>query len=246
MARAAGWAARLEARVHGARGDLPGDVTGAGSAAWMADRGGRRGRAQADRPGSRAARRPGRERGRRLNYARRQEYGVCRVPARRRRGASSRRCLRCLRCLRWLAGAREPRRSPGYCSSLRWASVSTLATGSRLRVVAAWVRARRTTCSVRLRRWRRRGGGCGIRCGGRVGETLTRWRSPRLGFRSRSRRRPERTTVAISLGCASRRRGCHDAGRDGHAAASLASCASSALGASSASSMTFWWSRSSA
>jgi Nuclease-related domain len=56
--------------------------------------------------------------------------------------------------------------------------------------------------------------------------------------------RPGRTTGAISLGCASRRRGCHGAGEGGHAAAPLASCAWSVRGASSASSVTFWWSRS--
>jgi hypothetical protein len=65
-------------------------------------------------------------------------------------------------------------------------------------------------------------------------------------LRSRSRQKPERTTVAISLGCASRRRGCHDAGEDGHATAPLASCASFVRGASSASSTTFWWFRSTA
>ena len=44
----------------------------------------------------------------------------------------------------------------------------------------------------------------------------------------------------------SRRRGCHGAGEDGHATVPLASCASSVRGASSASSTTFWWSRSTA
>ena len=47
-------------------------------------------------------------------------------------------------------------------------------------------------CGVRLRRWRRRAGGCAIRCGGRVGETLTRWRSHRRGLWSRSRRNAPR------------------------------------------------------
>ena len=50
--------------------------------------------------------------------------------------------------------------------------------------------------------------------------------------------------VVISLGCASRRRGCRGAGEDGHATAPSASCASSVRGASSVSRMTFWWSRS--
>jgi hypothetical protein len=65
---------RLEARLHGARGDPPGDVAAAGQAARVAHSGGGRGRARADRPGSRASRRPGRKRGRGLNYARRQQY----------------------------------------------------------------------------------------------------------------------------------------------------------------------------
>jgi len=70
------------------------------------------------------------------------------------------------------------------------------------------------------------------------------WRSHRPGSRSRSRPRPGRTTGAISLGCASRWPGSHGAGEDGHATAPSASCASSVRAASSASSMTFWWSRS--
>ena len=77
----------------------------------------------------------------------------------RRRGAARAGCR----------GARERRRSPGCCSSPRSGSASTLATGSHSPVVAASVLARRTTCSVRLRRCGRRAGGCGIRCRGRVG-----------------------------------------------------------------------------
>jgi len=66
------------------------------------------------------------------------------------------------------------------------------------------------------------------------------------GMPSRSRRRPEPTTGAISLGWASRRRGCHGAGKDGRATAPSASCASSVRGASSASRMRFRWCRSTA
>jgi hypothetical protein len=83
----------------------------------------------------------------------------------------------------------------------------TLVTGSLSPVVAAWVPARRNTCSVRSCRRRRRAGSCGIRCRRRAGETSTRWRSPRRESPSRSRRRPGRTTCAISLACASRRPG---------------------------------------
>ena len=50
----------------------------------------------------------------------------------------------------------------------------------------------------------------------------------------------------LARGCASRRRGCRAAGDGGHAAAPLASCASSVRGASSGSSTRFWWSRSTA
>ena len=71
---------------------------------------------------------------------------------------------------------------------------------------------------MRSRRWRRRAGGCGIRCGGRAGETLTRWRSPPPASRSRSKRRPKVTTGATSLGSASRRSGWPAAGEGGHAA----------------------------
>ena len=60
----------------------------------------------------------------------------------------------------------------------------------------------------------------------------------RPGSRSRSRPRPERTTRAISLACASRRRGCRGAGEGGHATARSASCASFVPGASSESSRT--------
>jgi hypothetical protein len=106
----------------------------------------------------------------------------------------------------------------------------------------ASVLARRTTCGVRLRRWRRRAGGCGIRCRGGVGETLTRWRSRRPELQLRLRRRPERTTLVILLGRARRRRGCHGAVEDGHATALVASGVSSVRVASSASSTTLWWS----
>ena len=152
----------------------------------------------------------------------------------RRRGAA---CAGC-------RGRRGGAARRAACSSPRSGLGSTLATGSRSPVAAASVLALRMTFSVCLRRCGRRGGGCGIRSGGTVGETSTRWRSRRPGLRSRSRRRPGRTTVAISLGRASRRRGCRCAGERGHAMAPLASCAWSVRGASSASSTTFSWSRS--
>jgi hypothetical protein len=67
----------------------------------------------------------------------------------------------------------------------------------------------------------------------------TQSRSPRPGLQSRSRRRPEPTTGAISLECASRRRGFHGAGEGGPATALSGSCALFAHGASNESSTTF-------
>jgi hypothetical protein len=57
-----------------ARSDPSGDVAAAGEAARMAHRCCRRGRARAERAGSRATSGSASERGRRLNYARRQQY----------------------------------------------------------------------------------------------------------------------------------------------------------------------------
>ena len=74
VARSPRWAARLEAGVHGARSDPPGDVAAVGQAAWMARRGGRRSGTWGERSASRATSGSVSERGRRLNYARRQQY----------------------------------------------------------------------------------------------------------------------------------------------------------------------------
>jgi hypothetical protein len=75
MGRSPRGAAQLEARFHGARGDPPGDAAGAGQAAWMAYRGGRRGRKTwGEYSVSRASSRSAGERGHGLNYARRQQY----------------------------------------------------------------------------------------------------------------------------------------------------------------------------
>ena len=59
---------------------------------------------------------------------------------------------------RWFPRASGRRRSPGCCSLPRSGSASAPVVGSRSLVVAASVLARRTKCSVRSRRWRRRAG----------------------------------------------------------------------------------------
>ena len=59
---------------------------------------------------------------------------------------------------------------------------SPRATGSRSLAGVESALAPRTPSSARLRRCRRRAGGCGIRCRGRVGETSTRWRSRPTGI----------------------------------------------------------------
>ena len=151
MARSPRWAARLEARNHGARGDPPGDVAAAGEAAWMAHRGGRRGGTWVERSASRATSGSASERGRRLNYARRQQYRRLSRAGRAAAGSVA------AALLALVVGGAERRRSPGCCSSSRSGSASTLATGSRSPVVAASVLARRTRCSVRSRRWRAEG-----------------------------------------------------------------------------------------
>jgi hypothetical protein len=89
-----------------------------------------------------------------------------------------------------------------------------------------------------------RADGWQLRRPGGGGETSTPWRLLPLALRSRSRRRPGHTTVAISFGCASRWPGCHDAGEGGLATGRSASCAWSARGASSGSSTASLWSRS--
>ena len=73
---------------------------------------------------------------------------------------------------------------------------------------------------------------------GRVGETLTRWRSRPSGIAIAIETKTGRTTHAISLGCGSRWTGCRGAGEDGHATARLESCVSFVRVASSASRMT--------
>ncbi len=141
---------------------------------------------------------------------------------------------------RW-SRARERRRSAGCCSSPRSGWVSTLGTGFRSLVAVESAPAQRTRCSACSPLSRRRGGGFGTRCRGRVGETSTRWRSRPAGWPSRSRRRPGRTMVAISLGCGSRWPGCRGAGEDGHETVPLQSCALFVCGASSGSSTASLW-----
>ncbi len=72
---------------------------------------------------------------------------------------------------------------------------------------AALVLARRTRSGTRLRGFRGRGGGCGTPYRGAGVGTSTRWRSRRPASPSWSRPRRGRTTIATSVGCASRRRG---------------------------------------
>ena len=158
------------------------------------------------------------------------------VPA--RQPAGSRSSWRSFSPVRVLYGSAPSR------SSWRSDSASIRATGFHWLVEVGSELAPRMRSSARSRRCRRRAGGCAIRCRGRGGETSTRSRSLRRGLPLRSRRRREPTTPAIWLGCASRRRGCRVAGEGGHATAPLASCVSPARRPSSASSMTFSWSRS--
>jgi hypothetical protein len=87
----------------------------------------------------------------------------------------------------------------------------------------------------------RRGGGFGTRCHGKARETSTRWRSRPPASPSRSRLRPGRTTVAISLGCVNRRHVSRGAGEDGRETVPSQSRAMSGCGASSGSSTTSLW-----
>jgi hypothetical protein len=98
-------------------------------------------------------------------------------------------------------------RRPAPFSSSHSGSGSTPGIGCRSPSAAAWELAPRTRSGVCLRRFRRRGGGCGTRCRGEDEGTSTRWRSRRPASGSRSRRKRGHTTIAISRGCANRRRG---------------------------------------
>ena len=206
----------------------------------MAQRGGRRGGAWGERSVRRASSRSVSERGHGLNYARRQQY---RRLSRAGRAAAGSVVAALLALVVWGAGA-GPRAGMLLLLAVGRGLYARhwLALAGRSRVGArSEDDVQRALAPLRSEGWQLRHS---LRWRGR--ETLTRWRSSRGGLRWRSRRRPERTTIARSLGCASRRRGCRGAGEDGHATAPLASCASSVRGASSASSTTCWWFRSTA
>ena len=117
------------------------------------------------------------------------------VPAacpRRQGGAGERRRRRCSRWWSRRAGA-APLAGLLLVTAVRARALrSPLALRSP--VVVASALARRTRCSARSRRSRRRAGGCGTRCRGRAAETSTRWRS-----------RPTGIAVAIETKCAARR-----------------------------------------
>ena len=74
VARPPPWTERLASRRDSARSDPSGDAAAAGEAAWMAHFRGRRGRTRAGAAASRSTRGSASERGRALNYARRQRY----------------------------------------------------------------------------------------------------------------------------------------------------------------------------
>jgi len=138
---------------------------------------------------------------------------------------------------RGIRGRRHSRPRPRV-RALR--SPLALSLAERSRVVLA----RRTTSGAPLRHFWRTGGGCVIRCHGAGAGTSTRWRSRRPVSRLWSRRKRGRTTVVISLGCASRRHGCL-AGVDGGVDAGRCPWSAwFARAASSGLSRTFWWSRS--
>ena len=109
---------------------------------------------------------------------------------------------------------------------------------------AASAPARRMRSGARSRRFRRRGGVCVTRCPGGGVATSTRWRSGRWASRSWSRPRRGRTTIAISLECANRRRGCRGGVGGGVGAAPCRWFAWFAHVASSDLSRTFWCCRS--
>jgi hypothetical protein len=113
----------------------------------------------------------------------------------------------------WLSLARRSRVGARSEDAVQRALAALQAEGWRLRHSLAW-----------------RGG---------VGEISTRWRSPRPVLRWRSRPRRGPTTLAISLWCASRQRGCHGAADGGPPTARSASCALCGRGALSVLSTTF-------
>ena len=148
----------------------------------------------------------------------------------------------------WLVGRQREcgsrRRVPAHSSPLR--SPCARATGSRSLAGVGSVRTPRMSSSARSPRWWRRAGGCATRSPGAVGETLTRWRSPQpelpslVETKTRSYDQRHLARVREQVAWLSRRR--RRWARNGP----LASCASSVRGASSASSTTFWWCRSTA
>jgi hypothetical protein len=238
MGRSPRCGTRLEARPDGARGDPPGDVAAAGQAARVAHSGGGRGRARVDRPGGRASRRPGRKRGGGLNYARRQQYRRLSRAGRAAAGSVAAATLAMvvggagavplagvllltafglgIYARHWLSHAGRSRVGAGSEDDVQRALTPLRAEGWRLRHSLQW-QGRGDIDSVAI-------SPTGIAV---AIETKTRTYDGRHLARVRSRQR-----------------GCHGAGEDGRATAPLASCASFVRGASSASSTTFWWSRS--
>ena len=204
----------------------------------LADRGGRRGRARADRPGSPATSRSASERGRRMNYARRQQY---RRLSRAARPAGSVAAV-LLALVVASAGA------PPLAGLLLLVAVGLgldarrwLALAGRNRVGArSEDDVQRALAPLEAEGWRLRHS---LR--GRVGDIDSVAISP-TGIAVAIETKTRTYDAAISPGFASRRCGCHDADEGGHGMAPLASCASFVRAALSASNTTFWWSRSTA